>query len=231
VSTSRKERPTDREDEPSLPSAIAGLHEAKGMLQKFAAAGKPHNDDTHEHCNRVGALAKELARAIGVDEDTCTLIDLSAPLHDIGKVRVPESIRLKPDRFTPAERAIMEEHCKHGWELIGQGGIAQLFVAQEIALNHHERWDGTGYPNGRRGNMIPLTARITALADVFDALTHRRCYKEAWAVEDSLREIASQRGKHFDPGLTDAFLKLVPRVLGRALPAESHPGGHGVSNA
>jgi len=145
----------------------------------------------------------------------CTLIDLSARLHDIGKLRVPDSILLKPGRFTPDERAIMEKHCEHGWELIGEGGLAQLFVAQEIALNHHERWDGTGYPNRRQGSMIPLAARVTALADVFDALTHRRCYKHAWSVEDSLREIASLRGKHFDPELTDLFLELVPQLQAR----------------
>ena len=109
----------------------------------------------------------------------------------------------------------MEAHCQHGWELIGEGGLAQLFVAQEIALNHHERWDGTGYPNGRAGNMIPLAARVTALADVFDALTHRRCYKEAWSIEDALREIAQLRGKHFDPELTDLFLALVPELRAR----------------
>jgi hypothetical protein len=142
----------------------------------------------------------------------CTLIDLSARLHDIGKLRVPDSILLKPGRFTADERAIMTKHCEQGWELIGEGGLKQLFVAQEIALNHHERWDGTGYPNRRQGNMIPLAARVAALADVFDALTHRRCYKDAWPVDDALREIASLRGKHFDPELTDLFLEMVPQL-------------------
>ncbi len=190
-------------------------HRAQAAIdeqQQNTVAAELHDDDTGEHCYRVGALAKELALKKGMDADMCTLIDLSARLHDIGKLRVPDSILLKPGRFTPDERAIMQKHCEHGWELIGEGGLAQLFVAQEIALNHHERWDGEGYPNRRQGNMIPLAARVTALADVFDALTHRRCYKEAWSVDDGLKEIASLRGKHFDPELTDLFLELVPQL-------------------
>jgi HD-GYP domain-containing protein (c-di-GMP phosphodiesterase class II) len=192
--------------------SMDALRECMQVLEKNTVAAELHDDDTGEHCYRVGALAKELALKKGMDLEMCTLIDLSARLHDIGKLRVPDSILLKPGRFTPDERAIMEKHCEHGWELIGEGGLAQLFVAQEIALNHHERWDGTGYPNRRQGCMIPLAARVTALADVFDALTHRRCYKEAWSVQDSLREIASLRGKHFDPELTDLFLELVPHL-------------------
>jgi putative two-component system response regulator len=192
--------------------SMDALRECMQVLEKNTVAAELHDDDTGEHCYRVGALAKELAMKKGMDPEMCTLIDLSARLHDIGKLRVPDSILLKPGRFTPDERAIMEKHCQHGWELIGEGGLAQLFVAQEIALNHHERWDGNGYPNKRQGNMIPLAARVTALADVFDALTHRRCYKEAWSVPDALREIASLRGKHFDPELTDLFLELVPRL-------------------
>jgi putative two-component system response regulator len=192
--------------------SMDALRECMQVLEKNTVAAELHDDDTGEHCYRVGALAKELALKKDMDQEMCQLIDLSARLHDIGKLRVPDSILLKPGRFNPDERAIMEKHCEHGWELIGEGGLAQLFVAQEIALNHHERWDGTGYPNRRQGNMIPLAARVTALADVFDALTHRRCYKEAWSIEDSLREIASLRGKHFDPELTDLFLELVPSL-------------------
>jgi HD-GYP domain-containing protein (c-di-GMP phosphodiesterase class II) len=192
--------------------SMDALRECMQVLEKNTVAAELHDDETGEHCYRVGALAKELAMKKGMDPEMCTLIDLSARLHDIGKLRVPDSILLKPGRFTPEERAIMEKHCEHGWELIGEGGLAQLFVAQEIALNHHERWDGNGYPNRRQGSMIPLAARVTALADVFDALTHRRCYKEAWSVDDALKEIASLRGKHFDPELTDLFLELVPQL-------------------
>jgi HD-GYP domain-containing protein (c-di-GMP phosphodiesterase class II) len=200
------------------------LRECMQVLEKNTVAAELHDDETGEHCYRVGALARELAMRKGMDPDMCTLIDLSARLHDIGKLRVPDSILLKPGRFTPEERAIMEAHCQHGWELIGEGGLAQLFVAQEIALNHHERWDGTGYPNRRSGSMIPLAARVTALADVFDALTHRRCYKEAWTVDEALREIASLRGKHFDPELTDIFLALVPELQAKHGDLEAYLG-------
>jgi tetratricopeptide (TPR) repeat protein len=191
------------------------LRECIQVLEKSTVAAELHDDETGEHCYRVGALARELALKNGMDAEMCTLIDLSARLHDIGKLRVPDSILLKPGAFTPEERAIMSQHCEHGWELIGEGGLKQLFLAQEIALNHHERWDGTGYPNRRQGTMIPLAARVAALADVFDALTHRRCYKHAWSVDDALSEIARLRGRHFDPELTDLFLKLVPDLQAR----------------
>jgi HD-GYP domain-containing protein (c-di-GMP phosphodiesterase class II) len=210
--------------------SMDALRECMLVLEKNTVAAELHDDDTGEHCYRVGALARELAQRKGMDAEMCTLIDLSARLHDIGKLRVPDSILLKPGRFTPEERAIMQQHCTHGWELIGEGGLAQLFVAQEIALNHHERWDGMGYPNRRAGNMIPLAARITSLVDVFDALTHRRCYKEAWSVEDALREIASLRGKHFDPELTDLFLELVPRLQARHVDLDAYLGAEARKN-
>jgi putative two-component system response regulator len=210
--------------------SMDALRECMQVLEKNTVAAELHDDDTGEHCYRVGALAKELALKKGMDPEMCQLIDLSARLHDIGKLRVPDSILLKPGRFTPDERSIMEKHCEHGWELIGEGGLAQLFVAQEIALNHHERWDGTGYPNRRQGNMIPLAARVTALADVFDALTHRRCYKEAWSIEDSLREIGSLRGKHFDPELTDLFLQLVPSLQAKHGDLDAYLGAEARKN-
>jgi putative two-component system response regulator len=191
------------------------LRECILVLEKNTVAAELHDDETGEHCYRVGALAKELALKNGMDPEMCTLIDLSARLHDIGKLRVPDSILLKPGPLAPEERAIMGKHCEHGWELIGEGGLKQLFLAQEIALNHHERWDGSGYPNRRQGLMIPLAARVAALADVFDALTHRRCYKLAWSVDDALREIGRLRGRHFDPDLTDLFLQLVPELQAR----------------
>jgi len=206
------------------------LRECILVLEKNTVAAELHDDDTGEHCYRVGALAKELALKNGMDAEMCTLIDLSARLHDIGKLRVPDSILLKPGAFTAEERAIMGQHCEHGWELIGEGGLKQLFLAQEIALNHHERWDGTGYPNRRQGTMIPLAARIAALADVFDALTHRRCYKVAWSVPDALREIARMRGRHFDPELTDLFLQLVPDLQARHGSLDAYLGAEARKN-
>ena len=206
------------------------LHECMLVLEKNTVAAELHDDDTGEHCYRVGALAKELAMRWGMDTEMCTLVDLSARLHDIGKLRIPDAILLKPGKFTPEERAIMSQHCQHGVDLIGVGGLAQLFVAQEIALNHHERWDGSGYPNRRKGNMIPLAARIATLADVFDALTHRRCYKKPWTVDEALAEISAQRGKHFDPDLTDIFLALIADLRARHSDLDAYLGAEARKN-
>jgi len=182
------------------------------MLEQNAVAGELHDDTTGEHCYRVGRLASLLAREYGVDDDTCFLIDLAARLHDIGKLAIPDAILLKPGKLTPEEFAIIQTHTTHGAELLAKSRIPQMHVAEEIARGHHERWDGNGYPNRLRGAAVPLAARITALADVFDALTHARPYKKAWSIEESLREIGSLAGKHFDPQLTAIFLELVPRL-------------------
>lgn len=182
------------------------------VLEENTVTVEFHDDETGEHCYRVGAMARELAKKSGMDPDECKLIDLSARLHDVGKIRIPQSILLKPGKFTPEERAIMEQHCEFGREIISEGGLGQLFIAQEIAFNHHERWDGSGYPRGIKGDMIPLVARISALADVYDALRHRRPYKRAWSMEETMQEIKEQSGKHFDPRLTQLFLELVPEL-------------------
>jgi putative two-component system response regulator len=183
-----------------------------GMLEQQSVAAELHDDTTGEHCYRVGRLASLLARAYGVDDHTCFLIDLAARMHDIGKLTVPDAILLKPGRLSPEERAIMETHTTAGANLLAKSNIPQMYVAEEIARHHHERYDGTGYPMRLKGSMIPLAARIAALADVFDALTHTRPYKHAWTIDEALAEIAALRGKHFDPELTDLFLALVPRL-------------------
>jgi putative two-component system response regulator len=182
------------------------------MLEQQSVAAELHDDATGEHCYRVGRLASRLAAEYGVDEQTCFLLDLAGRLHDIGKLAVPDAILLKPGRLTSEERAIMETHATAGAELLAESRIPQMFVAVEIARHHHERFDGTGYPARLRGSMIPLAARITSLADVFDALTHVRPYKQAWTVDDALAEITRLRSRHFDPELTDLFLVLVARL-------------------
>ena len=181
-----------------LDAGLRRVHAGSGARQRH---GRFHDDETGEHCYRVGAMARELARKMGLDEELCQLIDLCARLHDVGKIRIPESILQKPGRFTPDERAIMERHCEFGWEIIGEGGLGQLFVAQEIAFNHHEKWDGSGYPRKIRGDMIPLSARIVALSDVYDALTHKRSYKEAWPIEDALATYRRRRRQALRPAV------------------------------
>lgn len=192
--------------------SMQDLGELTQVLERNSVTVEFHDDETGEHCYRVGAMARELAKKMGLDDELCQMIDLSARLHDVGKIRIPESILLKPGRFTPEERSIMEKHCEFGWEIIGEGGLGQLFVAQEIAFNHHEKWDGSGYPRQIKGEMIPLSARITALSDVYDALTHKRTYKDAWTIAEALQHIGREAGKHFDPQLTAMFLELVPAL-------------------
>lgn len=182
------------------------------LLEQQSVAAELHDDSTGEHCYRVGRLSSILAADFGVDEHTCFLIDLAARMHDIGKLSVPDAILLKPGKLTPEERAIMETHTTSGAKILAKSNVPQMYVAEEIARHHHERWDGTGYPTRLKGPNIPLAARITALADVYDALTHVRPYKHAWTSAEALHEIASLRGKHFDPQLTDLFLVLVPRL-------------------
>jgi putative two-component system response regulator len=182
------------------------------LLEQQSVAAELHDDTTGEHCYRVGRLASILGKHIGLEDDVCFLIDLAARLHDIGKLVVPDAILLKPGKLTPGEREIMETHTTAGADILAKTNIPQMHIAEEIARHHHERWDGSGYPMKLAGTAIPIAARVTALADVFDALTHKRPYKDAWKVSDALAEIRNLRGKQFDPELTDIFLDLVPAL-------------------
>jgi putative two-component system response regulator len=182
------------------------------LLEQQSVAAELHDDTTGEHCYRVGRLASILGKEIGLEEDVCFLIDLAARLHDIGKLVVPDAILLKPGKLTPGEREIMETHTTAGADILAKSNIPQMHIAEEIARHHHERWDGSGYPLKLANTSIPIAARVTALADVFDALTHKRPYKEAWKVSEALAEIRNLRGRQFDPELTDIFLELVPRL-------------------
>lgn len=182
------------------------------LLEQQSVAAELHDDTTGEHCYRVGRLASILGKEIGLEEDVCFLIDLAARLHDIGKLVVPDSILLKPGKLTAGEREIMETHTTAGAEILAKSNVPQMHIAEEIARHHHERWDGSGYPMKLAGTAIPIAARVSALADVFDALTHKRPYKEAWKVSEALAEIRSLKGRQFDPELTDIFLELVPRL-------------------
>lgn len=182
------------------------------LLEEHSVAAELHDDTTGEHCYRVGRLASLLGKEIGLEEDVCFLIDHTARLHDIGKLVVPDAILLKPGKLTPGEREIMQRHTTAGAEILGRTSLPQIHIAEAIARHHHERWDGNGYPDRLSGTSIPLAARVTALADVFDALTHKRPYKEAWPIHAALAEIRDLSGKQFDPELCEIFLDLVPRL-------------------
>jgi putative two-component system response regulator len=178
----------------------------------MAVVAELRDDSTGAHSYRVGRLASLLAKEFGCDEGTIFMIDIAARLHDIGKVGIPDGILLKPAKLNAAEREVMKTHTTIGAEVLANSNIAQMQTAEEIARFHHEWWDGTGYPSGLAGTEIPESARITALADVFDALTHKRPYKSAWTLDTTLTEIMSLRGRQFDPKLTDLFLGLVARL-------------------
>jgi putative two-component system response regulator len=182
------------------------------MLERLAVTAELRDDSTGEHSYRVGKLAALLAQEFGCDDDTCYMIELAARLHDIGKIGVPDAILLKPERLNEAEQQIMRTHTTVGAELLSKSNIPHMQMAEEIARHHHEWWDGSGYPGNVSGSAIPLAARITSLADVFDALTHKRPYKVAWPLQAALDEIARLKARQFDPQLTDHFIVLVTRL-------------------
>lgn len=182
------------------------------MLERLAVTAELRDDSTGEHSYRVGMLSGLIAEEYGCDHETCFMIELAARLHDIGKIGVPDAILLKPDKLNDAERQIMRTHTTVGAELLSKSNIPHMQMAEEIARYHHEWWNGEGYPGNLSGTAIPLSSRIAALADVFDALTHKRPYKESWPIDHALDEIARLKGMQFDPQLTDTFLVLISKL-------------------
>jgi putative two-component system response regulator len=176
------------------------------MLARLAAAAEFRDDDTGQHTRRVGNLSVSIAERLGLTELEIGLIRLAAPLHDVGKIALPDAILCKPGRLSEAEFELMKTHATVGGEMLAGSAFALLEVAQQVALTHHERWDGGGYPNGVAGEEIPIAGRIVAVADVFDALTHVRPYKAAWSRADAIAEITSHAGGQFDPRVVEAFL-------------------------
>jgi putative two-component system response regulator len=175
------------------------------VLARLALATEYRDDATHEHAQRIGRTSRRLAAVAGVDERTVDQIGRAAPLHDIGKLGIADAILLKPGPLDAAEFELMKAHTTIGADILSGSRSPLLRVGEEIAISHHERWDGSGYPTGLAADAIPLTGRIVAVADVFDALTHARPYKPAWPVATAVRTIRAERGTHFDPQLVDAF--------------------------
>jgi HD-GYP domain-containing protein (c-di-GMP phosphodiesterase class II) len=182
------------------------------VIQRLAVAAEYRDDDTGQHTRRVGRLSELIGAALDLPEEQLLLLRQAAPLHDVGKIGIPDSILLKRGRLTREEFERMKAHTSVGAAMLAGRNFPLLEMAEEIALGHHERWDGTGYPRGIDAEAIPLAARIVAVADVFDALTHARPYKRAWTVTDAITEISRQRGKQFDGAIVDAFLRVLPQV-------------------
>lgn len=185
----------------------------KQITQRLVMATEFSDPDTGSHVRRIGMLAAQLAVYAGLSQEEADIIELAATMHDIGKVGIPDFVLKKPGRYTYDEFEIMKSHCEIGAAILQGTDIPLIEKAVEIALNHHEKFDGTGYPNGIKGNEIPLSARITALVDVFDAMLSNRVYRTAFNVSDVLEVIAEQRGKHFDPELTDIFMENADRLV------------------
>src|ERR1035437_664687 len=177
-------------------------------LQRLAVAAEYHDDDTFQHTKRVGVTAAELAARLGLGEDQVGFLRLAAPLHDVGKLAIPDRILLKPGKLSAQEYEVMKTHAALGVRLLSGSGSPVLQMAAVIAATHHERWDGTGYPAGLAGEAIPLVGRVVAVADAFDALTHDRPYKSAWPVEQAIAEIQRTAGSQFDARVVAAFLAM-----------------------
>jgi putative two-component system response regulator len=186
---------------------------ARESLSILAAIADFHDDDSYQHARRVGVGAALIAQALDLDEQFVATIRDAAPLHDIGKVGISRRILLKPDKLTPAEWMHMMRHVEIGARILAPARSPVLRLAAEIAGTHHERWDGNGYVAGLVGAEIPLAGRITALADVWDTLTHERPYKAAWDEDRALAEIDAQAGAHFDPRIVEAFRAIDRRQL------------------
>jgi two-component system response regulator RpfG len=185
----------------------------KETLLRLARAGEFRDEETGYHLIRMSRYSRLIASGIGLDRDEAETIELAAPLHDIGKIGIPDQILLKPSKLDETEWEVMRRHPVIGHEILKGSASKYVRMGALIALGHHEKYDGSGYPNGLVGDHIPLCARIVAVADVYDALTSIRPYKAAWASEKAFEYLTSQRGRHFDPRLIEAFAALHKEVL------------------
>ncbi len=182
------------------------------IIWRLARAIEYRDGDTGGHVSRVAQISSLIGGALGLSPERCRLIYLGAPLHDIGKIGIPDAVLGKPGKLTPDELVVMREHVSIGARILENGSSELVRTAELIAQAHHERWDGTGYPHRLAGTDIPIEARIVAIADVFDALCSERPYKKAWPVAEAYREIVSLSGTHFDPGCVDAFKRMWPEI-------------------
>ena len=183
------------------------------VVQRLAMAAEYRDEETGNHILRMSQMCVVLAEAIGWSREDCEMLLYASPMHDIGKIGISDAILLKPGKFEPDEWEIMKTHASIGGRLLDGDDSPLMVMARQIALTHHEKWDGSGYPLGLSGEAIPEVGRIAALADVFDALTSSRPYKKGWTVEAAVDFIQSHRGRQFDPRLVDVFLLELPRII------------------
>src|SRR5512144_1909490 len=187
--------------------SVAEIHERElETLAKLAKAGEFRDKTTGNHLMRMARYSALIGQHLGLGAETCHVLEVAAPMHDIGKIGIPDSILLKEGPLSSAEETVMKTHPRIGYDILKGSPSKYLSMGAIIALGHHEKYDGTGYPNGLHGEDIPIVARVVAVADVFDALVSERPYKGAWSLDEGVSHLKSQRGKHFDPSCIDAFL-------------------------
>ncbi|KZM39269.1 chemotaxis protein CheY [Marinomonas sp. SBI22] len=185
----------------------------KDAVFMLGEAGHYNDNDTGDHIWRMAAYSRLLASAAGWTDEMAELMELAAPMHDTGKIGIPDEILKAPRKLTPEEWVIMKQHTQIGADILNKSDSKLIHLASEIALSHHEKWDGSGYPNNLAGEAIPESGRIVAITDVFDALSMKRPYKDAWPVEDVIDEIVKNAGSAFDPRLVDIFQQILPQIL------------------
>jgi len=183
------------------------------IIRRLSRAAEFRDNETGMHIQRMSAYSELLARGIGMNERECAIMLNASPLHDVGKIGIPDRILLKQGKLSRDEWEVMKEHTLIGTKILEGDNCELLGAARTIALTHHEKWDGSGYPHGLSGEDIPLMGRIVAVSDVFDALTSERPYKRAWTVDDAFEYLDKEKGKHFEAGLVDCFLGLMPELL------------------
>ncbi|MDO8892450.1 MAG: response regulator [Sulfurimicrobium sp.] len=183
------------------------------IIRRLGRAAEYRDNETGLHIIRMSKYSQLLGRAAGMNEEDAEMLLNASPMHDIGKIGIPDSILLKPGKLDPDQWEIMKTHSAIGAEILSGHPSELMTMASQIALTHHEKWDGSGYPNGLTGEEIPLVGRVVAVCDVFDALTTARPYKKAWTVEDALCYISENSGKHFDPELTQLCPDVLPAIL------------------
>ncbi|WP_166836597.1 response regulator [Rheinheimera pleomorphica] len=197
----------------SLVHADELKHTRLQVIQRLGRAAEYKDNETGLHVMRMSHYAQILARAYGLSEQHSEDLLHAAPMHDIGKIGIADSILLKPGKLTADEYREMQKHPLIGAEILGECDSALLKMAKAVALYHHEKWDGSGYPHGLAGEAIPVEARIVAVSDVFDALTSARPYKQAWSIEDTMAHMQAQKGLHFEPKLIDLLEQNLPQIL------------------
>lgn len=183
------------------------------LIQRLVKAAEFRDNDTGSHINRIGLYTSELAKLVGISKYCCNLLHHASMMHDIGKIGIADEILLKPGKLNAEEWVKMKLHTIKGAQILTGSTFEIIKMGEKIALTHHEKWDGSGYPNGLKGEEIPLVGRITALCDVFDALLSKRPYKEPWPLDKVLAEIKKGSGNHFDPSLVCIFLDSLPIFL------------------